>query len=112
LKTLLGSDLNEPSPNPSEAMRKFKVKVARIETTGRGKQAGQVHVTFQVDGTPSSFQVPIILSVKDFDDTEMVQAARSALHRTFANLASQSREWKLSATDLKQLSRMSLRSKP
>jgi len=92
-------------------MSKFKIKVARIEKTPRGKQAGQVCVTFQVDGAPSSFQVPILLSITDFDDTEMVQAARSALHRTFAKLASQSQKWKLSAKDLKQLSSMSSRPK-
>ena len=93
-------------------MSKFKIKVARIEKTPRGKQAGQVCVTFQVEGAPSSFQVPILLSITDFDDTEMVQAARSALHRTFAKLASQSQKWKLSAKDLKQLSSMSSRPKP
>jgi hypothetical protein len=42
----------------------------------------------------------------------MIQAARSALHRTFAELASQSRNWKLTAEDLQQLSSMSLRPKP
>src|SRR5271165_5476485 len=93
-------------------MRKFTIKVARIETSGRGKQAGQVRVTFQVDSASSSFQVPILLRIRDFDDTEMIQAARSALHRTFAELASQSQKWKLSANDLKQLSHMSLRPKP
>jgi hypothetical protein len=93
-------------------MSKSKIKVARIETTRRGKHAGQVCVTFQVDGAPSGFQVPIFLSIRDFDDTEMIQAARDALHRTFAKLASQSRKWKLSAKDLKRLSSMSSRPKP
>jgi hypothetical protein len=93
-------------------MSEFTIKVARIETSRRGKQAGQVCVTFQVDGAPSSFQVPILLSIKDFDDTEMVQAARSALHRTFSKLALQSQKWKLSAKGLKQLSGMSSRPKP
>jgi hypothetical protein len=94
---------------PSESMSKFKIKVARIETTGRGKQ---IRVTFQVDRGPTSFQVPIILSIGDFDDTEIVQAARSALHRTFAELAGQSRSWKLTAQDLQRLSSMSLRPRP
>jgi hypothetical protein len=93
-------------------MSKFTIKVARIETTGRSRQHGQVCVTFQLERGPVHFQVPIPLSVKDFDDTEMIQAARSALHRTFAELASQSQNWKLTAKDLKQLSRMSLRPKP
>jgi len=93
-------------------MSKFKIKVARIEATGRGRQDRQIRVTFQVDRGPTSFQVPIVLSIGDYDDTEMVQAARSALHRTFAELAAQSRSWKLTAEDLKQLSSMSLRPKP
>jgi hypothetical protein len=93
-------------------MSKFKIKVARIETIRRGKQGGQVCITFQIDRGPINFQVPIPLSIKDFDDTEMIQAARSALHRTFAELASQSRNWKLTAEDLQQLSSMSLRPKP
>ena len=80
-------------------MSKFKIKVARIETAVRGNQDGQVCITFQIDRGPINFQVPIPLSIKDFDDTEMIQAARSALHRTFAELAS-------------QLSSMSLRPKP
>src|SRR5437867_6018021 len=90
-------------------MSKLKIKVARIETTRRGKHSGQVCVTFQVDGAPISFQVPILLSIRDFDDTEMVQAARSALYRTFVELAAQSQKWKLTPEDLRQLSSMSLR---
>jgi hypothetical protein len=97
---------------PSVAMNKFKIRVARIETTGRGKHAAQVRITFQLDRGPVRFQVPIVLSSSDFDDTEMVQAARSALHRTFAELASQSKKWKLTADDLKQLSSMSVRPRP
>jgi hypothetical protein len=93
-------------------MRKFNIKVARIETAGRGKQDRRVCVTFQVDRGATSFQVPILLNVRDFDDTEMVQAARNALHRIFAELASQSQNWKLTAKDLKRLSSMSLRPKP
>ena len=92
-------------------MTKFKIKVARIERSGRGKQDGQVRITFQIDRGPVNFQVPIVLSTKDFDDTEMVQAARSGLHRTFAALATQSQNWKLRAKDLQHLSRMSLRPK-
>ena len=93
-------------------MDKFKIKVARIETTGRREQDRQVRVTFQLDRRLTSFQVPIVLSIREFDDTEMVQAARNALHRMFAELASQSLRWKLSAKDLKQLSDKSLRPKP
>ena len=92
-------------------MGKFKITVARIELDARGEQDTQVRITFQVDRAPVSFHIPILLSLGDFDDTEMVQAARSALHRTFVELAAQSQKWKLTAQDLQQLSSMSLRPK-
>ena len=97
--------------NPSDGMSKFKITVARIEVDARGEQDAQVRITFRIDRAPISFQVPIRLSIRDFDDTEMVQAARSALHRTFVELAAQSQSWKLSAKDLQQLSNMSSRPK-
>ena len=56
-------------------MGKFKITVARIELAGRGSQ---VRITFQVEGAPTCFQVPILLDIGDFDDTEMVQAAEAA----------------------------------
>jgi hypothetical protein len=89
-------------------VRRFKIKVARIEAV-RGGRA--VSITFQIDRRAVRFQVPIYLDVSDYDDTEMVQAARDILHRTFAELAAQSQNWKLSPMDLKLLSGMSLRVK-
>ena len=68
-------------------MGKYKIKLARIEAVS----AARVRVTFQIDRGPIAFQVPIVLSVGDFDDTEMVQAARNTLHRTFVELAAQSK---------------------
>jgi hypothetical protein len=47
----------------------------------------------------------------DFDDTEMVQAARDVLHWIFVDLAAQTQEWKLTVEELQQLSSMSLRPK-
>jgi hypothetical protein len=91
-------------------MSKFKITVARIEVDARGKQDG-LRITFRVDRGPISFQVPILLSIRDFDDTEMVQAARSALHQTFVELAAQSQKWKLTSKDLRQLSSINLRPK-
>jgi hypothetical protein len=92
-------------------MSKFKITVARIEVNARREQDAQVRITFLIDRAPISFQVPILLSMRDFDDTEMVQAARSALHRTCVKLAAQSQRWKLTSEDLRQLSSMSLRPK-
>jgi hypothetical protein len=97
--------------NPSNGMSKFKITVARIEVDARGEQDAQVRITFRIDRAPISFQVPILLSIRDFDDTEMVQAARSALHQTFVELAAQSKKWKLTSEDLRQLSSISLRPK-
>ena len=97
--------------NSGDEMSKFKITVARIEVDARGKQDEQVRITFQMDRAPISFQVPILLSIRDFDDTEMVRAARNALHRTFVELAALSQRWKLTSQDLRQLSTMSLRPK-
>ena len=103
--------INATPRRPSDGMSKFKITVARIEVDARGKRNEQVRITFQIDRAPISFQVPILMDIRDFDDTEMVQAARSALHRTFVELAAQSQKWKLTAQDLRQLSSMSLRPK-
>jgi hypothetical protein len=94
---------------PDGAMSKFKIKVARIEAAAGGRAHPHVCVTFQIDRGPVSFQVPIHLSEGDYDDTEMVQAARSTLHRTFVELAAQSLDWALSSDDLRKLSGRSRR---
>jgi hypothetical protein len=94
-------------------MSKFRIKVARIEATAaRGSQAGsQVCITFLINRGKIDFSVPIHLKVSDYDDTEMVQAARSTLHRTFVELATQTQDWNLSAKELRLLSGMSLRTR-
>jgi hypothetical protein len=91
--------------------RKFNIRVARIEETAADGKDSQVRVTFQIDRGPTRFQVPILLNMKDFDDTEMVQAARNVLHWIFVDLAAQTNEWKLTVEDLQQLSGMNLRPK-
>jgi hypothetical protein len=90
---------------------KCKIKVARIEVIGQHAQERHVCVTFQIDRRSISFQVPLRLRLNDFDDTEMVQVARNALYRLFAELSSQSQKWKLSANDVKRLSGLSMRAK-
>jgi hypothetical protein len=89
-------------------MTRFKIKMARIETARDG---GEVRVTFQIERGALHFQLPIRLSAGDYDDTEIVQAARATLHRTFVELAAQSLDWERSMTDLQQLSGMSRRPK-
>lgn len=90
-------------------MSKFKIKMARIETTSARHADSQVRITFQIDRGTLNFQVPIHLKGSDYDDTEMVQAARSTLHRTFVELAAQTQHWNLSAKELRLLSGLSLR---
>ena len=92
-------------------MDKFRITVARMEVTDRTDTDAQVCVTFRVDGKIAHFQIPIFLRAADFDDTEMVQAARSILHQTLVELAAESQKWKLTPQDLSQLSRMSARPK-
>ena len=87
---------------------KFKIKVARIEAA-MGNRADQVCITFQIDQGAVGFQVPIHLKVGDYDDTEMVQAARNALHRIFVELGHETLHWNLSAKELRMLADMSRR---
>ncbi len=47
--------------------------------------------------------------MKDFDDTEIIQAARDTLHRIFAELAAESKQWKLTLQERKMLSNDNLR---
>lgn len=89
-------------------MSKFKIKVARIEAA-RGSPDSQVCITFQINHESVGFQVPIHLKAGDYDDTEMVQAARSALHCIFVELGHETLHWNLSAKELRLLSDMSLR---
>jgi hypothetical protein len=89
-------------------MSKFKIKVARIEAA-RHNPDSQVCVTFQISRESVGFQVPIHLKIGDYDDTEIVQAARSALHSIFVELGHQTLHWNLSAKELRLLSDMNLR---
>jgi hypothetical protein len=97
--------------NSGGYVNRFKISMARIEVTVPGLKHGQVRITFQVERPNIFFQVPIVVNMSDFDDTEMVQAAHNVLHQTFRELASQSKEWILSAQEVQQLSKLSLRSK-
>jgi hypothetical protein len=51
-------------------MNEFKITMARIEVLAPDENDEQVRLTFQIDGASRSFQVPILLSIKDFDDTK------------------------------------------
>jgi hypothetical protein len=98
-----------PGSRQDKSMSKFKIKVARIEAATGSQADPHVCITFRVENGPLGFQVPIHLKVNDYDDTEMVQAARSVLHRMFIELGHQTLRWKLSEADLRLLANMSLR---
>jgi hypothetical protein len=92
-------------------MSKFKIKMARIETATRTRVDPQICITFEISHGPDRFQVPIHLKVRDYDDTEMVQVARSALHGMFVELGQQTLDWNLSTKELRLLADVSSRPK-
>jgi hypothetical protein len=89
-------------------MSEFKIKLARIEVFEEGEQGKQVCAVFQIERGPVG-HIPIYLQGHDFDDTEVVQAARNSLCRISADLANQSKVWELSPAELERLSKMNLR---
>jgi hypothetical protein len=88
----------------------FKIRLARIERLGSDQQAENVRVTFEVERATISFQVPIVLACREFDDTEVVKVARSHLHATFKQLADQCNDWRLTGEELQKLADMNVRS--
>lgn len=90
-------------------MSEFKIKLARIEVFKEAEEGKQVCAVFQIERGQIGFNVPIYLQGRDFDDTEVVQAARNSLYRVFTELANQSRVWELSRAELDRLSKMNLR---
>lgn len=64
-------------------MSEFKITLARIEAVEGGAQGKQVCAVFHIERGPIGFHVPIYLHGRDFDDTEVVQAARNSLYRMF-----------------------------
>ena len=90
-------------------MNEFKISVSRIEVVASAGENEEVCVTFNFERPPIIFQIPIFLGHKDFDDTEMIRAARNAMQRIFVELASQCESWSLSSTELQGLANMNLR---
>jgi glutathionylspermidine synthase len=90
-------------------MHEFKIKVARIEAVTANTTGDQVCVTFEVERGSLRLKIPIMLHLKEFDDTEMIQVARNELHQMFLELAEQTIQWTLTAEDIEKLSSMSSR---
>lgn len=77
-------------------MSEFIIKLARVEAFEGGAQGKQVCAVFHIKRGPIGFHVPIYLQGRDFDGTELVQAANS-LYRMFEECANHSKVWELSA---------------
>lgn len=89
-------------------MSEFNIVLARIEAFEDGAQGKQVCAVFQIERGPIGFNIPIYLQGRDFDDTEVVRAAKNSLFRIFAKLATQSKIWELSLHELERLSKMNV----
>ena len=90
-------------------MERFKIRLSRIERLDLGEQGDSVRITFEFERAPIMFQIPVVLPCHDFDDTEVVEVARHALHGIFEQLLDQCDGWRLSAEELEKLAEMNLR---
>lgn len=90
-------------------MGRLKVTLARIEAFENGELGKRIRVVFHIERGAIDFFVPIHLQGRDFDDTEVIQAARNALYQMFEELARHSKAWELSPAELEHLSEMNLR---
>lgn len=93
-------------------MDSFTIEIARIERTHGSAAGDEVCLTFRFERGLVSFELPIFLRSAEFDDTEMVQVARSRLSEIFLQLAAQSEAWKLSDQALVDLAELNLRPDP
>jgi hypothetical protein len=90
-------------------LESFSIKVARIEKTAASAGGEEIRLTFRFERGPIGFDVPVLLKSRDFDDTEIVQVARSRLSEIFLQLAAQSETWKLSEEALSSLAQLNRR---
>jgi hypothetical protein len=90
-------------------LRTFTIKVARIEKIPVSGVGGDVRLTFRFERDPIGFDLAIIMRSRDFDDTEVVQVARSQLSEIFGQLAAQSAKWTLSEDALSALAKLNRR---
>jgi hypothetical protein len=90
-------------------MDKFKIWVARIEMISPNERGEDIRLTFQFKSHQTSFSLPIFLGSCEFDDTELVEVARSRLHDVFWQLRSQCEDWQLSDDERRELARINVR---
>jgi hypothetical protein len=90
-------------------LQKFTIRVARVEKTAASPAGDDICLTFRFERGPIGFDLPVVLNSSTFDDTELVQVARSRLSEIFLQLAAQSETWKLSSEALSALARLNRR---
>ena|SRR6266508_6899678 len=90
-------------------MDDFKIKVARVERTAPNERGEDICLTFQFECDSVSFALPIFLKSQEFDDTELVKAARSKLHAVFQQLVDQCEHWRLTDDEYRALAAMNVR---
>ncbi|MET4726174.1 hypothetical protein ABIF63_010280 [Bradyrhizobium japonicum] len=90
-------------------MGKFKIMVARIEMISPNERGEDIRLTFQFESRQTSFALPIFLNSCEFDDTEIVEVARSKLHDVFWQLCSQCEDWQLSDAERRELAKINVR---
>jgi hypothetical protein len=90
-------------------MDEFKIKIARIEMISPNERGEDVRLGFQFESDQIGFSLPIYLNSSEFDDTEVVEVARSKLYDVFKQLCSQCEEWQLSDDERRKLARINAR---
>lgn len=92
-----------------DAMDEFKIKIARIEKISPNERGEDVRLAFQFEGGQISFSLPVFLNSREFDDTEIVEVARSKLYDVFKQLYDQCRGWQLSDDERRKLASINAR---
>jgi hypothetical protein len=100
----------EGADHGGDELQEFTIKIARIERMAGSAAGDEVCLTFRFERGAVGFDLPVFLKAVEFDDTEMVQVARSRLSEIFLQLADQCDGWKLSDEALKDLAELNLRS--
>ncbi|WP_454616622.1 hypothetical protein [Bradyrhizobium cenepequi] len=90
-------------------MDEFKIKIARIEMISPNERGEDVRLAFQFESGQISFSLPVFLDSREFDDTEVVEVARSKLYDVFKQLCCQCEGWQLSDDERRELARINAR---
>ncbi|RZN35616.1 hypothetical protein [Bradyrhizobium sp. Leo121] len=87
----------------------FKIKIARIEIISPNERGEDLRLAFQFESDQTSFSLPVFLNSREFDDTEVVEVARSKLYEVFRQLCDQCKVWQLSDDERRKLASINAR---